>query len=191
MVTGLDGGPFSVLTCFSELEQTLIVYGTQEETPSNREAALELQRAIIERGSNITVPVKSDREATEADLKSRHVLLIGRPDTNSIVARFRTALPVRFGSQSFQVRGETYAHANSGVLVAAENPLNSRYSMVVAAGLSAAATLRTAPQLARGGMTAEVVVYPHAAAAKGLIVPAKEAARDVGETGTQTGKKSP
>jgi hypothetical protein len=173
-LTGLDGGPFGVSTFFAELEQTLIVYGTQEEAPTNREAAEDLQRAIIERGPNITVTVKSDREATEDDLKNHHVLLIGRPETNSVVARCRTALPVTFGRQSFVVRGETYAHANSAVIVAAENPLNSRYSVVVVAGLTPAATLRTAPQLARGGSSAEVVVYPSGAAARGLVVPAKE-----------------
>jgi hypothetical protein len=171
-VTGLDGGPFSVLTFLSELEQTLIVYGTQAEEPTNRQAAEELQKAIVERGPNVTVPVKSDRAVTEDELKNHHVLLVGRPDTNSVVARIRTALPVTFGRQSFAVRGETYAHANSGVIAAAENPLRGRYSIVVAAGLSAAATLRTAPLLARGAPGAEVVVCPAGAALRGLIVPA-------------------
>jgi hypothetical protein len=132
------------------------------------------------------VPIKSDRETTDADLKNRHLLLIGRPETNSVIARFRTALPVTLGRQSFTVRGETYAHALSGVLAAAENPLNPRYSIVVAAGLSAASTLRIAPQLGRGGMTAEVVVYPQGAAAKGLVVAKKEAARGAAtSTGTR------
>jgi hypothetical protein len=172
--TGLDGGPFTVLTFGSELEQTLIVYGTQGETPSNREAAEELQKGLIERGPNITVAIKSDREATEDDLKTHHVLLIGRPDTNSVVARFRAALPVTLGRQSFAVRGETYAHANSAVVAAAENPLDKRYSVVVVAGMSAASTLRTASQLAHGGMTAEVIVYPSGATPKGMVVPVKE-----------------
>jgi hypothetical protein len=184
-VTGLDAGPFSVLTFLSELEQTLIVYGTQGETASNREAAEDLQKGLIERGPNITVAIKSDREATEGDLKSHHVLLIGRPDTNSVVARFRAALPVTFGRQSFAVRGETYAHANSAVVAAAENPLDKRYSVVVMAGMSAASTLRAAPQLARGGMTAEVVVYPSGAAAKGLVVAAKEAPGAAGTGGAR------
>jgi hypothetical protein len=172
-VTGLDGGPLSVLTFLSELEQTLIVYGTQAETASNREAALEMQKGLIERGPNITVAIKSDREVTDDELKTHHVLLIGRPDTNSVVARVRSALPVTFGRQSFAVRGDTYAHANSAVVTAAENPLDKRYSVVVVAGMSAASTLRAASQLARGGMSAEVVVYPAGAAARGLVVPSK------------------
>jgi hypothetical protein len=171
-VTGLDGGPFGVQTFFDELEQTLIVYGTKDDAAANREAALELQRAIIERGPNITVPVKSDREATDDDLKGRHLLLVGRPESNGAVARLRAALPVTFGTQSFAVRGETYGHMGSGVLVAAENPLDRRYSVVVAAGMSPAATVRVAPLLARGA-NAEVVVYPSGAAARALVVPGK------------------
>ncbi len=170
-LTGLNGGSFSVHTFSNELEQTLIVYGTQGETPTNREAALEVQKGIIERGSNITVAVKSDRDVSDDELKNHHVLLIGRPETNSVVARFRSAFPLTFGTQSFTVRGETYAHANSGVLVVAENPLNNRYSVVVATGLSAASTLKTASQLARGSANAEVVVYPSGSAARALVVP--------------------
>jgi Phospholipase B len=186
-LTGLEGGPFGVHTFFDELEQTLIVYGTQDEKPTNREAALELQKAIIERGSNITVDVKSDREVTKEELQNHHLLLIGRPDTNSIVARFRAAFPVVFGGQSFTVRGETYAHANSGVIAAAENPLNGRYSVVVTAGLSAASTLRVAPQLARGGSNGEVVLYPSGVTARALVVPAKETIGKAGEGGTGGG----
>ncbi|HEX5268833.1 MAG TPA: C45 family autoproteolytic acyltransferase/hydrolase, partial [Gemmataceae bacterium] len=135
-VTGQEGGPFGVQTFFDELEQTLIVYGTLDDAASNREAALDLQKGIVERGSNITVPVKSDREATDEDLKTHHLVLVGRPGTNGALARLRLALPVTFGGQSFAVRGETYAHMGSGVLVAAENPRDGRYSVVVAAGMS-------------------------------------------------------
>jgi hypothetical protein len=175
-VTGLDGGPFSVQTFASELEQTLIVYGTQAEEPTNKEAAEDLQKALIERGPNITVAVKSDRDVTDEELKNHHLLLVGTPDTNRVAARFCAALPVTFGRQSFAVRGETYAHAGSGVIAAAENPLNQRYSVVMAAGLSAAATQRTVPQLARGVPGAEVVVCPSGAATRGLVLPAKEKA---------------
>jgi hypothetical protein len=157
------------------LEQTLIVFGTKEEMPTNREAALEVQKGIIERGSNITVTVKSDSDVTDDELKNHHVLLIGRPETNSVMARFRGAFPVTFGTQSFTVRGETYAHANSAVLAAAENPLNKRFSMVTLVGLSAASTLKTASQLARGGGNGEVVVYPSASAARSLVIPVQKA----------------
>ncbi|HEV3260830.1 MAG TPA: C45 family autoproteolytic acyltransferase/hydrolase [Gemmataceae bacterium] len=168
------GGAFSVLSFHADLENTLIVYGTAAEGPTNREAAEALQRAIVEHWSNYKVPLKSDVEVTEKDLASHHLLLIGRPDTNAVSARFRSALPVTFGSGSFVVRRRTYAHPGSAVIAAADNPLNRRYSLVVLAGLSAESTLRAAPVLmARGEKPAEVFVLPHAARAHGLVLPAR------------------
>ncbi len=175
-------GPFSVLTPLEELEQTLIVQGTADEQPTCREAAAALQQALREHWSNITVPVKTDREVTEEDLKTRHLLLIGRPDTNAVVSRFRDALPVSFGPRSFAVGGEVYAHAGSAVLVAAENPLERRRALVVIAGLDAASTLRAAPLLAhRDRRPAEVVVLPHDAGPRSLVLPAKEPGKQVTE----------
>ena len=51
--------------------------------------------------------------------------------------------------------------------------MNARYSLVVAAGMSPAATLRVVPLLARGGANAEVVVYPSGATSRSLVVSAK------------------
>src|SRR5262249_9140198 len=116
--TGLPaekGGVYSVQTFHAELERTLIVYGTQDEAAMNREAAELLQKAIIERHSNFTVPVKADRDLTDEEMKSHHLLLIGRPDCNSVTQRCRESLPVTFGWRSFVVREEAFAHANSGV----------------------------------------------------------------------------
>src|SRR5207253_7810071 len=99
------------------------------------------QEAIRARWSNVTVPIKADGAVTDADLKSHHLLLIGRPDSNALVARFRGALPVTLGSRSFAVRGEVYARPGSAVIAAAENPVNKRFALVVIAGLGAASTL--------------------------------------------------
>ena len=63
---------FSTTSFHAELEKALIVYGTRQEAPSNREAAEALQRGIIERGSNITVPIKADKDVTDEDLRAHH-----------------------------------------------------------------------------------------------------------------------
>ncbi|MGH7171991.1 MAG: C45 family autoproteolytic acyltransferase/hydrolase, partial [Gemmataceae bacterium] len=105
-----NGGPFSILSFSAELEQTMIVYGTADERPSQREAAEELQQAIRARGANITVPLRADTEVTEQELKTHHLLLIGRPDTNALVKKFHKDLPISFGRGSFVVRQEVYAH---------------------------------------------------------------------------------
>jgi hypothetical protein len=167
-----NGGPFTILSFEDELEASLIVYGTQDEAVANREAAELLQGALRRRWHNITVPVKKDSEVTADELKGRHLLLIGRPDCHLQVARFAGSLPVRFGPRSVEVRGEVYAHAGSAVVAAAENPLNRRYSLVVIAGLSSAATLRVVPEFEEESLSyGEVVVLPHNQEERAMVVP--------------------
>lgn len=174
-----NGGIFSVLSFHADLEHSLIIYGTADEAAANREAAESLQRCIIERHSNYTVPIKTDREVTEDDLKSHHLLLIGRPDSNALVERFRKSLPVTFGSRSFTVRHETYAHAGSAVIAAGENPRNPRYSLVVLAGLSAESTFHTPTALLKSAhAAAEVLVLPNKGKPQSLVVPARELVRE-------------
>lgn len=178
-----NGGPFSILSFSAELEQTMIVYGTANEQASQREAAEALQQALRQRWTNITVPLRADTEISERELKTHHLLLIGRPDTNTLVKKFHQELPISFGRGSFAVRDEVYAHPDSGVLVAAENPKNKRFSMVVLAGLSAASTLRVAPVLAaRKTKPAEVMILPHGAGPRLLVLPAEDLICDVKKT---------
>jgi hypothetical protein len=185
-----DTGPFSILTLFEEVEKVLIVYGTQDEVATNREAARALHQAMLERGGNVSVPVKKDTEVRDEDLKDRHVVLIGRPDTNAVVARWRDAWPVRFGPRSFVVRGEGFAHANSAVIAAAENPLNRRFSAVAVAGLGAASTLRTTPLLADGNRRpAEVVVFPNAAAVRSFVTDGKDRKERAARAGNAAGAR--
>ncbi len=173
-----NGGPFNILTFETELEQALIVYGTLDEASANGEAAQKLQEALRRREFNITVPVKRDSEVTDEDLKGHHLALIGRPDSNRLVARFRDALPVRFGPHSFELRGEAYAHPETAVLMACENPLNKRYAMVVIAGLSGLATLQAVPRFEDESLTdAEVVILPYGRDEVSLVMPAKELVR--------------
>jgi hypothetical protein len=173
-----NGGAYAVPSFGADLGDTLIVYGTRDEAPANREAAEALQRAIVESGSNVTVPLKSDAEVSDADLQSHHLLLIGRPDSNAVVARCRGGLPVEFGSRSFVVSGEAYAHAGSAVVAAGESPWNKRYAVVVVAGLSAAATREAAPRVVRAA-PAEVLVLAHGDRPRGLVVPARELVREM------------
>jgi hypothetical protein len=171
-LAGPRGGPFSVLTPYEEVDEALIVYGTADEAPTNREAAKALQQALRRRGANVTVPMKSDRKVTDDDLKGHHLLLVGRPDSNSVVGRLRASLPVAFGPRSFVARAEAFAHPDTAVLAAAENPLNKRYAVVVVAGLSAASTLRAPPHFAdRALPRAEVVLLPHGEKRRGFVVP--------------------
>ena len=106
-----NGSPYAISSFEDEREQTLIVYGTRDEEAANRETALAIQEKIRSHWSNQMIPVKTDQQVTDDDLRKNHLLLVGRPDTNRIVERFRDALPVAFGWRSFTVRSATYAHA--------------------------------------------------------------------------------
>ncbi len=131
---------WSVDSFEAEPEKTIIVYGTRQDRAAQREAADMLERKIARRGSNFFLPIKADTEVTDDELKAHHVLLIGRPSANAVTERLAGGLGVRFGDSSFVVRGETYANADSSLVVAGANPLAERYSIVVFAGLGARAT---------------------------------------------------
>jgi hypothetical protein len=140
-------GYWSIFSFEKEPEKALIVYGTLKEKSAQREAAGHLARKIARRWSNHDVPIKADTDVTDADLKEHHLLLIGRPDSNAVLARVAKGLPVTFGPASFVLRGETYAHAGSAVVTAGSNLMNPRYSVVAYAGLSAEATWQCVQRL--------------------------------------------
>ena len=187
-----NGGVYTVLRWHEELENTLIVYGTRDEEATNKEAAEDLQKAIIRAHSNFTVPIKEDRQVTKEDLENRHLLLIGRPDCNAVVERLKKAFPITFGSRSFTVSNEPYAHALSAVIAAGENPQNPRYSLVAIAGLSPEATLHAVPKLVdQNVLGAEVLILPNKGKVRAVVVPAAELVKDLGSTGEATTSEPP
>ncbi len=168
------GGCWSVHSFEMEPERALIVFGTGEraarDAAANREIAERLQYAVARRFGNFHIPVKTDREVTAEDLKSHHLLVVGEPLTNSLLRRAAEKSPVRFGTQSFVVRGETYADHDSAVIAANENPWNPRFSVVTFAGLSARATHRIVDLLAPDEeMSPQVVLFPARRAAQRIV----------------------
>ena len=156
-----NGVPFTALTFDNDLENTLIVYGTLDESDANREAALMLQQALRRREHNIPAPVKADTEATEDELRTHHLVLLGHPGSNALAARFRKDIPVAFGPHSFSIRGVPYANPETTVLVAAANPLNPRFSLVLCAGLGTRATVDLVRKLEEDNLSyAPVVLLP-------------------------------
>ena len=117
-----------------------------------------LQECLCNREHGISVPFKADTEATEDDLRNHHLVLIGHPGTNALAARFRDQIPVPFGPHSFSIRGITYAHPETSILVAAENPMNRKFSLVLFAGLGTRATVDFARKLDEDNLTYAPVV---------------------------------
>ncbi|HWA99657.1 MAG TPA: C45 family autoproteolytic acyltransferase/hydrolase [Pirellulales bacterium] len=141
------GNPWTIDVYRTEPERTMIVYGTLHDVYPQREAAEMLQKQIARNWYNFTVPIRRDDEVTDDELKNHHVLLVGRPATNALTARWAKTLPVKFGAASFEFRGKTYAHPASSTIAAGDHPLSQRHTVVVFAGLSGDATWHVVQQL--------------------------------------------
>jgi hypothetical protein len=167
-----SGRFWSVDSFERQLDKTLIVYGTIAEADSQREAALALQRKLASRWANLSLPIKSDTDVSESTIKDSHILLIGRPATNRLSARLARALPVTFGTASFTLAGETYAHSQTAIVAAGPSPLAPDRSVVIFAGLSAQATWMCPRRFPDGGHhSAEVLLMENGGAVRGLAVP--------------------
>ena len=166
-----SGRYWSVDSFEREIEETLIVYGTVAEADAQREAALALQRKLASRWANMMVPVKADIDVPDSRLKNVHILLVGRPATNRLAARFAKALPVHFGAASFTLAGQTYAHPDTAVVAAGPSPMASDRSVVVFAGLGAQGTWNCPRQFPDGGhVAAEVLLMEAGGPMKQLAV---------------------
>jgi hypothetical protein len=155
------GRVWTIRTFEEEPEQSVIVYGTRLEARANREAAETLQAMVARRWHNLAIPVRADAEVTDEELRSRHVVLVGRPATNTVSERFAAALPVRFGAASFVAEGTTHFRAGAAVITAGDHPQSPRHSIVLHAGLSAEATWHCVrlPESALGQAT-DLLVLP-------------------------------
>jgi len=168
-----SGHYWSVDSFERQLDKALIVFGTVAEAEAQREAALALQRKLATRFANFTVPIKADTDVTDSMLKDVHILLVGRPATNRLTARLVKALPFGFGTASFTVAGETFAHPHTAVVAAGPSPLAADRSVVVFAGLSAEGTW-TCPRRFpdHGGAHAEVLLMEAGSPVQRLAIPA-------------------
>ncbi len=173
-----NGHPFTVLSFEGELEDTWIVYGTLGDALVNAESARILRGALVRREHNISVLVKADVELNEEDLKGRHLVLVGRPETHRLVKKWEQRLPVKFGKQSLEVAEDLYAHPATAVILAERNPADERYSLVIIAGVSGQGTIRAAPLFEVEGLpVAQTVVLPYQRSVLPLTLPSKAQVR--------------
>lgn len=160
---------WSIDSFLAEPEKALIVCGTLKDRHAQREAAELLQLQIARIWSNIRPPIRSDVDVSDEELKTHHILLIGRPDTNAVAAKYANkVLAVKFRRSSFTVGDETYAHPATGVIAAGDNPLSPRYELVIFAGLSAQSS-RSCVQRFEAGPPAEVLILASGATPRRLV----------------------
>jgi transglutaminase-like putative cysteine protease len=115
-----------------------VIYGTLEEAEANRKAAERLVNEFSGSGKEI---IKPDTAVTESDL-GKSLILFGRPEANKIAQRFCDSFPVKFEKGKFTWGNATYDKPSQGVALIIENPLDTRNTVNLYAGLSGDATLK-------------------------------------------------
>lgn len=138
---------WSIFGFDKNLEDTVIVYGTQSESAANKEAAYRLQEAIARRWGNYRPEIYTDAEVKTDSLKNKNILLIGRPESNTLTSKLQSQFPVSFGPRSFKVGDAGYAADQSGLIVAGTHPENHQRCVVAFMGLSAETTWKLVGQM--------------------------------------------
>ena len=119
--------------------QYIVIYGTLAEAKANKTAAERFNNDYLGLGREI---VKADADVNDADLKTKCVFLIGRPETNRIARQFKDSSPIKFDGTKFTWQGITYDRPTQGVAEIIENPKDAQGLVVIYAGLSPEATLK-------------------------------------------------
>jgi hypothetical protein len=144
----------------SDLANCVIVYGTKDFAEAQRNAAERLKESIRRGNYNYRVPVVSDRDVDLAKLTDKHLLLVGTPKTNLVAEKLADTSPVKFGSGSFEVDGETFGNPKSAVVSAVPNPRAREFSVVLIGGLSGEATYNAVEARSHGMRGAELLLMP-------------------------------
>jgi len=144
-VESTDGNQSSAAYLMNDIWRRLpsvaIVYGTLAEAGANRYAAEQLQKAFLERYEN-AAPVYKDFEVTDDVLRHRDVVFVGRPEANSALARWAGKIGLEYSGATFRVKGEVHASEREALVLAAENPVDSKHMVLVVAGNDALSTVK-------------------------------------------------
>jgi len=123
------------------LANLVIVYGTGEEAGANRYAAEQLQSTLTDMYES-QPPIFKDFEVTPDALRSRDVAFIGRPETNSALAAWTSAIRLPWEGTSFTFENKDHGAGDDGLVFAAANPLDEKHMVLVIAGNSPIETVR-------------------------------------------------
>jgi hypothetical protein len=141
------GGPMYLLSSIHPLSgpisNAVIVYGTVTEAGANRYAAEQLQKHLLDWYEGV-IPIRRDFEVTEAEMRERNVIFVGRPETNSALAAQANALDLVWQAGDFTIQGKHHASEREALALAATNPANAKRMVLVLAGNSALETVRLA-----------------------------------------------
>lgn len=96
-------------------------------------AAAEMERAVFEwrRQFRGDARMKADKDLTEADIAAHNLVLWGDPQSNSVLARLITKLPIEWTAEKLTANGKTHAAATHAPVLVYPNPLNPEKYIVI------------------------------------------------------------
>jgi hypothetical protein len=123
------------------LPSAVIVYGTLRDAGANRYAAEQLQKKFLNAYES-EVPIYKDFEVSDALLRQRDVVFVGRPEANSALALWSTQLGLDYKGAVFTINGDVHASERQALILATENPLDGARMVLVIAGNDALSTVK-------------------------------------------------
>ena len=87
------------------------------------------------------MPIRKDFEVTDEELRTRDIVFVGRPETNSALASWTEKIGLDMPGEQFRIAGRDHASEREGLAFAAANPLDRRHMVLVLAGNNALGTV--------------------------------------------------
>ena len=129
------GSPDRALEILGELSE--LAKSVEEELErAKRSAEASLRRFAYEwaRYMRGDLPVKNDKEVTEADLHTKNLILFGDPGSNRWIEKALPRLPLRWTRDEFQLGSARYAAADHVPVLIQPNPLAEGRYLVLNSG---------------------------------------------------------
>ncbi len=80
------------------------------------------------------LPVKGDKEVSDADIKNKNLILFGDPSSNSFIAKVLPKLPIAWNKEQLTVAGQHYESSKYLPILIFPNPLNPSKYVVINSG---------------------------------------------------------
>jgi len=136
-----DGPAYVTRDIWGKLASSVIVYGTLRDAGANRYAAERVQNSFLEYYES-QAAIYKDFEVTDGLLRYHDVVFVGRPESNSALARWSEKLGLNFRGAAFTINDKVHASEREALLLAARNPLDGTHMVLVVAGNDALSTVK-------------------------------------------------
>ena len=110
-----------------------IVYGTARQIEANHTMARRWQERTADTYIEILPPLVKDAEVDPETVGDHDLMVMGTLADNYFFADMPDGIPVRFGRNHFEWKGETYGDVDDGLFLVVPNPWNSDRVMYVMA----------------------------------------------------------